>query len=207
MAKFIKHVGQNIQGKKVVVLFREVPGEPENCLVVHTEKLPASYHDDLMRAVESNICQDQLDTHDFLFRQSFQDGTNMLNTLHQQGWIVKVPTKSILMRPTPGVEINLVDLNKELKQITNQEAVQGIKRATVPAAAPSTPPGVISDEQLAAKYRSQANTFEAEVRRLREEANKLDPKSVVAGDHQSPAQPATEAKRGRGRPAKVQVVT
>jgi len=160
-----------------------------------------------MRAVESNICQDQLDTHDFLFRQSFQDGTNMLNTLHQQGWIAKVPTKSILMRPTPGVEINLVDLNKELKQITNQEAVQGIKRAPVAAAAPSTPPGVISDEQLAAKYRSQANTFEAEVRRLREEANKLDPKSVVAGDHQSPAQPATEAKRGRGRPAKVQVVS
>jgi len=207
MAKFIKHVGQNLQSKKVVVLFREVPGEPENCLVVHTEKLPASYHDDLMRAVESNICQDQLDTHDFLFRQSFQDGTNMLNTLHQQGWIAKVPTKSILMRPTPGVEINLVDLNKELKQITNQEAVQGIKRAPVAAAAPSTPPGVISDEQLAAKYRSQANTFEAEVRRLREEANKLDPKSVVAGDHQSPAQPATEAKRGRGRPAKVQVVS
>lgn len=205
MAKFIKHVGQNIQGKKVVVLFREVPGEPENCLVVHTESLPASYHDDLMRAVESNICQDQLDTHDFLFRQSFQDGTNMLNTLHQQGWIVKVPTKSILMRPTPGIEINLVDLNKELKQITNQEAVQGIKRA--PVATPSSPPGVISDEQLAAKYRAQANTFEAEVRRLREEAEKLDPKSVVAGDHPSPALPATEVKRGRGRPAKVQVVT
>jgi hypothetical protein len=207
MAKFIKHVGQNIQGKKVVVLFREVPGEPENCLVVHTEKLPASYHDDLMRAVESNICQDQLDTQDFLFRQSFQDGTNMLNTLHQQGWIAKVPTKSILMRPTPGVEINLADLNKELKQITNQEAVQGVKRAPVASPVPATPPSVISDEQLASRYRAQANTFEAEARKLREEAEKLDPKSVVAGDHQSPAQPATNAKRGRGRPAKVQVVT
>lgn len=130
----------------------------------------------------------------------------MLNTLHQQGWIVKVPTKSILMRPTPGVEINLVDLNKELKQITNQEAVQGVKRAPVASPAPATPPGIISDEQLASKYRAQANTFEAEALKLREEAEKLDPKSVVAGDHQSPAQPATEAKRGRGRPAKVQVV-
>lgn len=203
MAKFIKHVGQNVQGKKVVVLFREVPGEPENCLVVHTESLPARYHDDLMRAVESNICQDQLDTHDFLFRQSFQDGTNMLNTLHQQGWIAKVATKSILMRPQPGVEINLVDLNKELKQITNQQIAQGVKNVKPASEAPNSPPGVISDEQLAAKYRAQANTFEGEVRRLREEAEKLDPKNVVAGDHPSPAQPATGGKRGKGRPVKV----
>jgi len=207
MAKFIKHVGQNIQGKKVVVLFREVPGEPENCLVVQTESLPAMYHDDLMRAIESNICQDQLDTHDFLFRQLFQDGTNMLNTLHQQGWIAKVATKSILMRPQPGVEINLADLNKELKQITNQQIAQGVKKIEPANETSSSTSGVINDEQLAAKYRAQANTFESEVQRLRKEAEKLDPKSVVAGDHSSPALPATGAKRGRGRPAKVQVLT
>jgi len=206
MAKFIKHVGQNMQGKKVIVLFREVPGEPDNCLVVNTETLPTSYHDDLMRAVENKICQDQLDTHDFLFRQSFQDGTNMLNTLHQRGWISKVPTKSILMRPQPGVEINLVALNKELKQITNQQIAQGVKKIEPANETSSSTSGVINDEQLAAKYRAQANTFESEVQRLRKEAEKLDPKSVVAGDHSSPALPATEAKKGRGRPAKVQVI-
>ena len=71
---------------------------------------------------------------------------------------------------------------------------------------PESSPGVITDEVLASKYRQQANTFELEVRRLREEAAKLDPKGAVAAAHQSPAQPSTEVKRGRGRPAKVQAV-
>lgn len=205
MPKFIKHVGQNLQGKKVVVLFRQVPGESESCLVVHTEKLPPRDHDDLIRAVENNICQAQLDANDYIFRQSFQDGSNMLNALHQRGLIAKVPTKSILMRPTSSSEINLADLNRELKQIANQEAVQGIKRAPVQESGiplPANVPGVISDTELAEKYRIQAASFENEVRRLRDEAEKLDPKNVVAGAYVSPTLPATEVKRGRGRPAK-----
>lgn len=198
MAQFIKHVGVNGQGKKVVVVFREVPGDPESALVIPTEALPPLYHDDLIKAVESHNCQDSKDPSEFLFRQVFNDGTNMLNTIHQRGWMVKVPTKSVVMTPQPGVKINLVDLNRELKQISREQAAAGANS--------SSPPGVITDEQLAAKYRTQANTFEAEARRLREEAEALDPKGHVAVVPQSPAQPATEVKRGRGRPPKVQVL-
>lgn len=200
MAQFIKHVGVNGQGKKVVVVFREVPGDPESALVIPTEALPPLYHDDLIKAVESHNCQDSKDPSEFLFRQVFNDGTNMLNTIHQRGWMVKVPTKSVVMTPQPGVKINLVDLNRELKQLSREQAAAGTNNAT------SSPPGVITDEQLAAKYRKQANTFEAEARKLREEAEALDPKGHVAVVPQSPAQPATEVKRGRGRPPKVQVV-
>ncbi len=193
MAQFIKHVGVNGQGKKVVVVFREVPGDAESSLVIPTESLPPLYHDDLIKAVESHNCQDSKDPSEFLFRQVFHDGTNMLNTIHQRGWMVKIPTKSVVMTPMPGVSINLVDLNKELKQISREQAANG--------SASNSPPGVISDEQLAAKYRAQANQFEAEVRRLREEAEKLDPKGHVAVVPQSPA---TDVKRGRGRPPKSQ---
>jgi hypothetical protein len=200
MAQFIKHVGVNGQGKKVVVVFREVPGDSESALVIPTEALPPLYHDDLIKAVESHNCQDSKDPSEFLFRQVFNDGTNMLNTIHQRGWMVKVPTKSVVMTPQPGVKINLVDLNRELKQLSREQAAAGTNNAT------SSPPGVITDEQLAAKYRKQANTFEAEARKLREEAEALDPKGHVAVVPQSPAQPATEVKRGRGRPPKVQVV-
>jgi hypothetical protein len=207
MAKFIKHVGMNVQGKKVVVVFREVPGDPDYALVIPTETLPSLHHDDLIRAIETSGCQDSLDPSDWLFRQQFTDGTNMLNTIHQRGWMIKVPTKSIMMTPQPGVEINLVELNKQLKGISNNQAATGTRATDIGQNSPSNPPGVISDEALAAKYRAQANTFEIEVRRLREEAEKLDPKGVVAVVQEKQAsQTATEAKRGRGRPAKVKMV-
>ena len=210
MAQFIKHVGVNGNQKKVVVVFREVPGDPDSALVIPTDSLPQLYHDDLINAIESTNCQSSLDPSEYLFRQVFHDGTNMLNTIHQRGWMVKVPTKSVAMTPRPGVTINLVDLNRELKQLSNEQAASGSTRssdiatnAPTRAETPSSPPGVIDDVQLAAKFRAQANSFEAEAHRLRAEAEKLDPKSVVAAvlEKSSPS-PATEAKRGRGRPSK-----
>jgi hypothetical protein len=212
MAKFIKHVGINGQGKKVVVVFRSLPDDSESALVIPTEALPALYHDDLIRAIESNHAQDSNDPSDFLFRQVFHDGTNMLNTIHQRGWMIKVSTKSVVMTPRPGVEINLVDLNRELKQIERSEIATQPKSGSTRSSdiggnvQESSPPGVITDQQLASKYRAQAATFEAEVRRLREEADKLDPKGQVAV---VPAvQPISQdlpIKRGRGRPSKAQV--
>lgn len=219
MAQFIKHVGVNGNQKKVVVVFREVPGDSDSALVIPTDNLPQLYHDDLIRAIESTNCQASLDPSEYLFRQSFHDGTNMLNTIHQRGWMLKVPTKSVVMTPRPGLNINLVDLNRELKQLSNEQAASsGATRSSdIATNAPSqpqpqqrsqpeparNPPGVIDDVQLAAKFRAQANSFESEARRLREEAEKLDPKSVVAAvQEKSSPSPATEAKRGRGRPSK-----
>lgn len=213
MAQFIKHIGVNGNQKKVVVVFREVPNDSDHALVIPTDSLPQLYHEDLLKAIESVNCQDTMDPSEYLFRQLFHDGTNMLNTIHQRGWMVKVPTKSVAMTPRPGVNINLVDLNRELKQIGNEQAASGATRSSdiarnVPTPPPvvesvKNPPGVLDDVQLAAKFRAQANSFESEVNRLREEAEKLDPKSVVAAVQEklSPL-PATEVKRGRGRPSK-----
>ena len=48
----IKHVGR--QGdKKVVVVFREVPGEDHMALVVYPDQLQQNLHDDLMNAIQS----------------------------------------------------------------------------------------------------------------------------------------------------------
>lgn len=194
MAKFIKHVGVDGKGRKCVVAFREVPGDAENCLIIPTETLPQLYHDDLIQAVESVGAQDTIDVSEYLFRQKFHDGTNMLNTIHQNGWMQKAATKSIMMTPQPGVTINLVELNKQLRLI--DAAPQQAKEIAESA----TPPGVLSDQQIASKMRAQANTFEIEARRLREEADKLDPKPQTSAT--LTAVPPTE-KKGRGRPPKV----
>jgi len=210
MAQFIKHVGVNGQGKKCVVVFRELPGDTDSALVIQTESLPTLYHDDLISAIENVNCQDSMEPSEYLFRQSFHDGANMLNTIHQKGWMVKVPTKSVMMTPRPGVSINLVDLNRELTQIKREQNATGTRsNDVVNNATAATPPGVITDETLAAKYRSQANGFEVEARKLREEAEKLDPKGAVAVAPVNPIQSTTatsEIKKGRGRPAKVQAV-
>ena len=54
----LKHVGRIAANKrKVVVAYRTLPGEPENCLVVTTENLDAADHDSLMKLVESDAGQ------------------------------------------------------------------------------------------------------------------------------------------------------
>ena len=52
MAEIMKHVGV-YGGKPCVVVFREVPNEPENCLIVLSGGLEEVKHDDLMNVVSS----------------------------------------------------------------------------------------------------------------------------------------------------------
>ena len=52
--RHFKHIGELVDGgAKVVIMYRTVPGEPNNCLVVGTKFLPDLYHNSLMKAVES----------------------------------------------------------------------------------------------------------------------------------------------------------
>ena len=43
--RHFKHIGELVDGgSKVVIMYRTVPGEPNNCLVVGTKFLPDMYH-------------------------------------------------------------------------------------------------------------------------------------------------------------------
>lgn len=94
-----KHVGELAdQSKaKVVVLYRTIPGEPNNCLVVGTKFLSDTYHNSLMKAVESQGGQAEFELAVYLARQSFPDGTNMLLMLQNDNYIKKFKTKDIVM--------------------------------------------------------------------------------------------------------------
>ena len=53
MATNIKHTGMLLNtGKRVVVVFRELPDDPTHCLVVDTEAVPDWMQDDIHTAVE-----------------------------------------------------------------------------------------------------------------------------------------------------------
>lgn len=204
MPQFIKHVGQiNDTGKKCVVIFREVPGEANNCLVVETESLPQLYHDDVIKAVESDSAQADMDFYNYASRITFHDGRNMLEGMHLSNWLRKLPTSSVTMLPTKEARIGLDSLNSQLNAMKNEgRTTSGDVNAVEPPAATNNPAGVLSDSQIANQMRSQAAYFKKEAERLFAEAEALDPQTTASPPTPAPTAPATEAKKGRGRPKK-----
>jgi len=97
--RHFKHIGElaDESKAKVVIMYRTVPGEPNNCLVVGTKFLPDMYHNALMKAVESEGGQSADEFADFASRQTFPDGTNMLAMMHNDNYIKKFKTNEIMV--------------------------------------------------------------------------------------------------------------
>lgn len=191
----LKHVGKDAKtNRKVVVAYRVVPGEPDNCVIIKTESLDAASHDALMTTVESNAGQNAYEFAEAMFRNTLPDGLNMLQGMRKYGKMVKVPTSSIIMTPDTKTSINLAELNKviaEQKGVTVAElalkdasgnTVQPVDSgpavdpvATYSSEAVVSTEGVLTDEDLAAQYRSQADALFKEAKALREQAEELVP--------------------------------
>lgn len=180
MARFIKHVGNNKDtGSKLVVVFRKMPDDANHCLVVETQTLPEKFHDELIQAVESVTAQQESDLYNYLNRNNFYTGRNMLITLHETGLLKRMPTSQVRMTPQQGVEIMLDELNRQLDNIANQQVIDNAASGNQPA---------LDNSELANRLLSQAEFYEKEAQRLRQEAREL------AGEPE---------RKGPGRPRKV----
>lgn len=187
----LKHVGRIVTNKrKVIVAYRVVPNEPDNCIVVTTENLMADEHDALMRLVESDPGQSANDLADVMARTVLPDGRIMLAAFHSTGKLIKVPTDQVEMTPNMQTTILLKELNELIAQ---QEGVSVADLAVKPNKSSETTSAVttelqtetvleqpvidepLSDEALASKYRSDADRLYKEAKRLREEAERLSP--------------------------------
>ena len=195
----LKHVGRMANNqRKVIVAYKVVPGEPENCIVVTTENLGADEHDTLIKLVESSAGQEAEDLATAMMRTSLPDGSNMLARFHTTGKMVKVPTKTVEMMPNRNTSILLSELNELIAQqkgvTVNDLAVKGRDGSTVPSSQQSEPTitasemaaqsagttgagtdDVITDEALAAKFRSDADRLSKEAAALRRQAEELVP--------------------------------
>jgi len=192
----LKHIGRvKTNQRKVVVAYRTVPNEPEQCIVVTTENLMADEHDTLMKLVESNAGQTAYEFSEAMARAVLPDGRNMLASFHVTGKMVKMPTNLVEMTPDMKTVILLSELNQAIAQQkgvsiedlalkgnstqptekkADTSAVEVTELATAQTlAAPSD--SVLTDEEIAAKYRSDADRLYKEAKRLREEAEKLAP--------------------------------
>lgn len=194
----LKHVGRNVANKrKCIVAYRVVPHAPEYCLVVHTESLDADQHDTLIKLVESNAGQSAYELAEAMGRTRLPDGRNMLQAFHTQGKLTKTLSKDIEMVPNQQTTINLAELNKmiaEARGVTVEDLALGIttkkekveaqgaepeqEQAQQPDPAEAYAPAdddLLTDEKLAAQYRSQAEVMLNEAKQLQEQADQLDP--------------------------------
>ena len=181
----IKHVGRIKKTRsKVAVAYRTIPGDSSSALVIETSKLDTPDHDALISVIESNIGQTSFELHEALQRSNTPDGQNMLLKFHQNGLLTKVSTDSVDMIPNTDSSISLDELNKIIAQqrgvSVDDLAVKPTASATTVASAQAANINVnkeqpLTDEQLAARMRCDADRLYKEAARLRKEAEDLSP--------------------------------
>lgn len=223
----IKHVGKH-GDKKVVILYRQVPNEDHMCLLVYSDLLPRLHHDTIMQTLEQPIGQQAESLADPLFRTLMADGRNILEVLHKEGFIKKVPTNQVIMTPTPSASVRLDELNsiltemakgeeaiKRMKEIDEQTGLQKrpSKQRDVGEPATSVAPPVaplqasdtdaLSDQAIANQQRQQATRMRIEANSMLAEATRLEQEADALSPSVVPTSTPAEApakKRGPGRP-------
>lgn len=175
-------------GAKVVIAYRTIPGDATSALVVGTNALMDSYHDSLMSLVDSDAAQQADELADIMAVRRFPDGSNMLQWVHANGHLKKVPTSGVLITPDNKTQVPLDELNNIIAQ---QKGVKledlAIKDgsnstiATMPSKTEKTSEEVViedvkSDFNLTpSEMRSRADALYKEAAKLRKSADELDP--------------------------------
>jgi len=211
----LKHVGRH-GDKKVVVLFKKVPGEDHMCLLVYSDLLPRQSHDAIMSVLESDVGQQANEFAEALHRNTLPNGENTLNSLHRTGLIKKVQTAQVIMTPTSKSTVRLDELNdiltkmalgdEAVKKMAQVDAGQGMAdprknragkdlgEATILQA---TVDGVLSDEAIAKDLVAQASRMKSQAQALLAEAAGLEQQATALGVAAEPV------KKRAGRPKKV----
>ena len=189
----LKHIGRiHNNQKRAIVAYRTLPGDAESALVVLTESLPADAHDALVKLVESAAGQQAYELAEAMERTYLPDGMNMLYGFHKTGCLRKVATKEIEMLPDAKSSIKLDELNKMIAQqkgvsiedlaIKSKNPANNVEKPVEQTINPveqytetTETSDVLTDDDLAAKYRSDADRLSKEAAALRRQAEELVP--------------------------------
>jgi len=218
----IKHIGKH-GDRKVAIEFREVPGEEHMTLVVYPETLPVSFHDAIMKVIESPMGQEAENLGDALFRSLLSDGRAMLQTLHVEGMIKKVQAKQVTVTPGGNSTVNLDEMNgiirkmklgedaiREMAELDANKGYTGKARrrddygrevgAPIPQrmaeVAGSDAARALDDRAIAQDRMKQAQRMEAEARGLLAESARLMAEAAAMSGG------APKPKRGRQKKVK-----
>lgn len=230
MPEMKKHVGQlNNTGRRVIVAFMQLPNDPDHALVIDSDALPDRFHDAVMKVLESLEGQSERDFANILSRRPMPDtGYDMLTTLHQAGYLVRVPVQNVTMLPLPNYPTPLI----KIIELMGGQAPAVQQAPVAPTANEdrfnqhAVNVQVDKNEEMIGTARNLlalAQDMENDAYRKREEAYRLCPslRPQAAPVAQAPVAPmvtsatapsaaevlgalkASNAKRGPGRPPKV----
>jgi len=204
MAANLKHVGRiKATGRRCMVVFRTLPNDAFNCLIIQTESLEPDYHDQLISLVESPAAQNSNEFSEVLARSIFSDGSTMLPSLHVKGLLTKVATDQVEMLPNLQASILLSELNqliaeqqgvsirdlamrgntKEAAEVQEIAKVQNVPMPTPELDLGKTTSSSVNQEvttfetpEAEAKYyRSQADKLAKQAAEMRRRAEELSP--------------------------------
>lgn len=178
----MKHVGKmKNNSARVAVAYRTLPGDPHSALVVGVHGLGDSYHDYLMNLIESDSGQQANELADILAARRFADGSVMLEYLHVNGHLKKVPTNTVIMTPDTQTMLPLDQLNE---LIAKQKGValedlavnDGSPKPATKKQTEKTETVVVTEEpKTASEMRSKADKLFKEAQALRKKADEIDP--------------------------------
>jgi len=173
----MKHVAKWNE-RKCLVLFREVPGEPENALLIMTGELGATQHDELISVVDSDEAQANSDLAQVLNGRNFSDGRIMLQAIHSDGMITKAPVSEVMMTPTPNDNVPLKDLNESIAQIEagkEAEKPQIADTTEIDAQRDAVRPNALTEREqeeqigIARGLLEQADMIESDIERVQQQ--------------------------------------
>ena len=196
MPSFIKHIGTHKgTNQRLSVVFLQLPDDKEHALVVYSDSLPDKYHDEFMAAVESQEGQKSAQLYEVLSRKLFFHGGTMLDTLHKEGLMEKMPTSSIIMTPNGQTQIALDDLIKKMGDIETNTVTEDPTQVDPGTRIKDNVDATLGEDNkmIAQNLLQQAILLEEEAVKKRAEAVKFDPSLLEKA--------SKPAKKGRGRPA------
>lgn len=121
---FFKHVG-SVNNKKIIIVQRQLPSEEHMAAVIYSDIMPAKFHDDVMKLLESEEGQHSYEFKDILQRRMMGNGENMLNALANEGYVKKVPCQNVMVKPNSKSSVRLDELNSLLNMAgKGEEAVR-----------------------------------------------------------------------------------
>lgn len=169
-----RHVGHVIStGTRCVVVFRELPGEIQSCLVYEADSMHEFYREPLTR-VTMKEGQKTRDLYEVLNRHTFPDGQVMLTGMHKMGYLRKYETANIMMHIDGNTTIRLDNLNTQIRdqdagiQTTNTNDIQDKFN-------PYEDSTKLESMTVAQKLVAEADKLEQEAASKRKRAHALDP--------------------------------
>jgi len=201
-----KHVGKiKSTDQRCVVVFMQLPDDPNKALIINVEALPPRYEQMLLEVVDSNEGQQEKDLANAMARRMVPEtGHTVLQEFHGRGLMRAEPVDNIVMFPRPNTPFPLRDIITQLASLeTTGDITEDFSKFN-PVTENIKAGNMEEQMQMAHNILMEAEMLQVEADKKREAAYAIAPSLRPA--HAKPdTLDITPVKRGPGRPSKAEL--